>query len=592
MSNKVLSNKELDYVRSREAADGSSTEKSGGVLVNDFEEKKEPELTGFAKIKDSFRRYDSEELNLDPNLTDIEKTAIMTANSPLSRKLKNRHLQMIALGGSIGTGLFVGSGSTLRTGGPAGILIGYGIISTMILCMVNAAGELSVTFPVSGAFVTYNTRFLDPSLSFSLAWNYALQWLVVLPLELVAASMTIQYWDTTTNPAAYVVIFYVLIVAINFFGVKGYGEAEFLFSLIKVLAVTGFIILGIVLVCGGGPNDEGYIGGRYWHNPGAIHNGFKGVCSVFVTAAFAFAGTELAALGAAETADVRKSLPKATKQVFWRIALFYIISLTLVGLLVPYNDERLLGSSSVDANASPFVISIKNAQIKGLPSVMNAVIMIAVLSVGNSSVFASSRTLAAIASAGMAPKIFAYIDKAGRPLFGIIFQCIFGLLCFVCASSKEGDVFTWLLALSGLSSLFTWGGIMLCHIRFRRALYVQGRDTSELVFKSQFGVYGSYYGVTIIGLILIAQFWIALFPSNKPSALNFFENYLGAIVVLAFYIPHKLWRRGSLYIRAKDIDLDTGRRELDLDLLKQEIAEEKEILASKPLYKRIYHFWC
>ena len=211
-------------------------------------------------------------------------------------------------------------------------------------------------------------------------------------------------------------------------------------------------------------------------------HGFKGVCSVFVSAAFAFAGTELCGLAAAETANPRKSLPKATKQVFWRITLFYVISLTLVGLLVPYTDERLIGTSSVDASASPFVLAIKNGGIGGLPSVMNVVIMIAVLSVGNSSVFGSSRTLAALAASGQAPQIFGYIDKRGRPLVGIIVQCVFGLLCYITASSKSGDVFNWLLALSGLSSIFTWMSINLCLIRFRRALYAQGRDTSELTF--------------------------------------------------------------------------------------------------------------
>ncbi|KAK6200478.1 general amino-acid permease GAP1 [Scheffersomyces amazonensis] len=463
----------------------------------------------------------------------------------------------------------------------------------MIYCTVQSLGELAVTFPVAGAFVTYNSRFIEPSWGFSMAWNYAMQWLIVLPLELVAAAITIKFWDATTNSAAFVVIFYVLICSINFFGVRGYGEAEFFFSLVKVLAVSGFIILGIILAAGGGPSHE-YIGGKYWTNPGAFSNGFKGVCSVFVTAAFAFGGTELCGLAAAETANPRKSLPKATKQVFWRITLFYIVSLTLVGLLVPWNDPRLISNSSVDASASPFVIAIKNAGISGLPSVMNVVIMISVLSVGNSSVYGSSRTLAALAASGQAPKILGYIDKQGRPLVAIIVQCVFGLLCFITASNQSGNVFNWLLALSGLSSLFTWGSINVCLIRFRRALKVQGRDTSELSFTSQVGVYGAAYGAIIIILVLIAQFWIALWPlGGSPNASDFFMSYLGAPVVIVFWLFHKLWKREwRLFIRAKDIDIDTGRRELDLDLLKQEIAEEKAILATKPLYFRIWNFWC
>ncbi|KAI6859980.1 amino acid permease, partial [Hortaea werneckii] len=286
----------------------------------------------------------------------------------------------------------------------------------MLYCTVHALGEMAVLFPVAGSFSAYSTRFLDPAWGFAMGWNYAMQWLVVLPLEIVAATLTIDFWNDSINPDAFVAIFLVLIVVINLFGVKGYGEAEFVFSIIKVIAVVGFIILGIILNCGGGP-DGGYIGAKYWYDPGAFNNGFKGLCSVFVTAAFAFAGTELVGLAAAETANPRKSLPSAVKQVFWRISLFYMVALTVVGLLVPYKDPRLLSAeSSVDAKASPFVIAITNAGITGLPSVMNAVILIAVLSVGNSSIYGSSRTLAALADQGQAPKILGYIDRKGRPI--------------------------------------------------------------------------------------------------------------------------------------------------------------------------------
>ncbi|CAI5758427.1 unnamed protein product [Candida verbasci] len=588
--------KELNYIRSHDAAE--SDEKNGGIYIDAFDaQESKPELKGWSKFVDGFKKADAEELGIDPNLSEEEKIAIMTANSPLSRSLKNRHIQMIAIGGSIGTGLFVGSGSKLNTGGAGGLMIAYIIISTMIYCTVHSLGELAVTFPVSGAFVTYNSRFIDPSWGFAMAWNYAMQWLVVLPLELVAAAMTIKYWNESINSAAFVAIFYVLIVAINFFGVRGYGEAEFVFSAIKVLAVCGFIILGIVLICGGGPVG-GYLGGHYWHtsqyepDPPSGHfafpNGAKGVVTVFVGAAFAFAGTELAGLAAAET-----SLPKACKQVFWRIALFYIISLTLITCLVPWNEPRLL-SDGAAASASPFVIAITNGGISGLPSVMNVVIMIAVLSVGNSSVFGSSRTLAALAASGQAPKIFGYIDKQGRPLFGIIFQLIIGLLCFLAASPKQNTVFNWLLALSGLSSIFTWGSICFCLIRFRRALRLKGRDTGELQYASQCGIIGAYWGVIVNAVVICLQFWIAVWPiGTKPNANDFFQNFLTVPVVLVFYVGHKSWTKNwKFYIRAKDIDIDTGRRDLDLDLVKQEVAEEKAYYASLPFYRRIYHFFC
>lgn len=467
----------------------------------------------------------------------------------------------------------------------------------MLFCTVQALGEMAVLLPVAGSFSAYSTRFLDPAWGFAMGWNYALQWLVVLPLEVVAAAITVEYWGSAISPAAWVAIFLVIIISINLFGVKGYGEAEFVFSIVKVVAVTGFILLGIILDIGGGP-DASYIGGKNWISPGAFNNGFKGLCSVFVTAAFAFAGTELVGLAAAETANPRKSLPTAVKQVFWRIALFYIVSLTLVGLLVPYDDHRLIGSSDADATASPFVIAIQNAGIKVLPSIMNVVIMIAVLSVGNSAVYGSSRTLAALAEQGQAPRIFAYIDRRGRPIVAIMSASALGFLAFLAASSKEEEAFLWMQALSGLSSIFTWGSICLAHIRFRRAWKKQGHTLDELAFRSQAGVLGSWIGFIFNVLVLIAQFWTGIAPvpaSNGTRIIgaaaltkNFFAAYLAVPVVLAFYIPYKFYYK-TPFMRCRDMDLQTGVRELNLQEL---LAEEEVERAAWPKWKKTYKFLC
>lgn len=389
-------------------------------------------------------------------------------------------------------------------------------------------------------------------------------------------------------------IFLVLIIVINLFGVKGYGEAEFVFAIIKVVAVIGFIILGVILNVGGGPQG-GYIGGKYWHDPGAFNHGFKGLCSVFVTAAFSFAGTELVGLAAAETANPRKSLPTAIKQVFWRITLFYIVSLTLVGLLVPYNNPQLLNaSSSADAKASPFVIAIKDAGISGLPSVFNVVILIAVLSVGNSSIYGSSRTLAALADQGQAPKILGYIDRKGRPIVSIAVASALGFLAFFAGSSARTAAFNWMLALSGLSSIFTWGSICLSHVRFRKAWKVQGHTLDELAFRSQPGVIGSWIGFIFNCLVLMAQFWTGFAPvgygENTPAENTeyFFEAYLAAPVIIIFYVIYKIYYR-TPFVRSYNMDLHTGRRELDLAEL---LAEERAERAAWPRWKKIYKFLC
>lgn len=552
-------------------------------------------------FKKSFAIVDKGVVEGSDELTNIQKGTIATANAQLVRGLKPRHMQMIAFGGAIGTGLFIRSGSSLANGGPAALIIGFSLTGIMLMLTIQALGELSVLFPVSGSFSTYASRFMDPAWGFAMGWNYALQWLIVFPLELVAAAITIQYWSVpgetsgaaNVNPAAWCALFIVVIICFNIFGVQVYGEIEFVFSILKITAIIGFIILGIILTAGGGPNGS-YIGTKYWTDPGAFANGFKGVIAAFVSASFSYLGTELAGLAAAEAKNPRRAIPSAVKQVCWRIILFYIVSLVIVGCLVPYTDPRLLDAkSSVDISTSPFVIAIKNAGISGLPSVFNAVILIAVLSVGNSAVYAASRTLAGLAAMGQAPKQFGYIDKAGRPIYALLLTFAFGLLAFVAASGHQKEAFNWLLSLSGLSSIFTWTSICLSHVRFRQGLKRQGRDLSELAFKAPLGIWGSLIGAFINLLILCLLFWVALFPLGAPSAdaKNFFETYLAAPIILLFYIPYKLYFKTKV-ISASEMDLDTGRREYDTELLQLEIAEEEARLKSSGWFYYLYKTWC
>ncbi|KAL8839738.1 MAG: hypothetical protein Q9170_001609 [Blastenia crenularia] len=505
-------------------------------------------------------------------------------NGQLHKGLKGRHMQMIAIGGSIGAGLFVGSGSAFHNGGPGSVLIGFMIVGTMLLFTVQALGELAVLYPVNGAFFTYACRFLDESWGFAMGWDYALGWLTVLPFEITAAGITISFWRDDINIGVWIAVFLTILVVVQFFGVKGYGEVEFALGLIKVVAVTGFIIFGIVVDCGGVSSDSrGYIGAHYWHDPGAFRNGFKGFASVFVTAAFAFGGTELVGLAAAEAADPRKTLPTATKQVFWRIATFYVLSLFIVGLILPSDSEDLLGSSGANTKASPFVLAIQMAGVKGLPSVFNAVITISVLSVANSCTYGSTRTMQALGVRGMGPKFLTYIDKKGRPLWCVLIQIAFGLLAFIGEASNGGTVFTWLLSLSGLSYFFVWGSICLSHIRFRAGWKAQGRSLDDLPYRASFGVVGSWIGFLLACIALIATFYVSLFPvGGSPDAQTFFENYLAGPIVIALYLGWKVYTRGKggLFVRASDMDIDTGMRQLDLDPL--ENAYRKKSMANLP----------
>ena len=244
-----------------------------------------------------------------------------------------------------------------------------------------------------------------------------------------------------------------------------------------------------------------------------------------MNAAFAFGGTELVGLAAAEASDPRKSLPTATKQVFWRITGFYVISLFMVGLILPSDDPNLLGSSGSDTKASPFVLAIQMAGVSGLPSVFNAVITISVLSVANSCTFGSTRTMQALAARGMGPKFLMYIDSKGRPLWCIIIQLVFGLLAFVNEATAGSTFFAWLLSLSGLSYFFVWGSICLSHIRFRRGWQVQGHTLDELPFQAQFGVIGSYVGFFLNCIALVATFYVSVWVSRFSTMRTPSDGY-------------------------------------------------------------------
>ncbi|KAI0542310.1 amino acid permease [Xylaria digitata] len=494
-----------------------------------------------------------------------EEVGIVHKGAALKTDLRGRHMQMIAVGGAIGAGLFIGSGGALYNGGPASLIIGYLIIGVMLLFTMQALGELAVLYPVNGAFYTYVVRFIDPSLGFAVGWEYAISWLTVLPFELIAASSTIKFWRDDINSAVWVTVFLVVLILIQVFGVRGYGEVEFVLSIIKIAACIGFIILGIIINVGGVGN-QGYLGAKYWHDPGAFQNGFNGFAGVFVVAAFSFGGTELVGLAAAESANPRKAIPLAAKQVFFRILFFYVVNLFILGLIFKSTDERLSHATGSNSRFSPFVLAIQDAGIKVLPSIFNAVITISVISVANSCAFGSTRTMQALAERGMAPKFLSYVDKAGRPLWCVVIQLAFGLLGYVVDAPKGGDAFTWLLALSGLSYFFTWGSCCLAHIRFRMAWKAQGRDLREIPYRAPLGVWGSWIGFSLVWVCLIATFYNALYPTphSKPSAEVFFQQYLAAFVFILLFLFWKvysgIWR---LYVNLNDIDLVSGSRPLD-----------------------------
>ncbi|GAA5892923.1 hypothetical protein JCM6882_006895 [Rhodosporidiobolus microsporus] len=507
----------------------------------------------------------------------------LDADSPegtVHRGLKARHLQMIALGGCIGTGLFVGAGSALATGGPLGLWLGYSIMGLLVGSMMIALGELTTLYPVSGAFVHYTSRFVDPAVGFALGWNYWYSYAITLPTEITAAALVIQFWRDDINVAVWITVFYVVICGFNFLGVRAYGEAEFWFSIMKILTILGLILLGIIITAGGVPGQEP-IGFRFWNSEGPLQqlNGIPGAKGRFLAfwstltqGAFSYLGTEIVALTAGEAQNPRRNMPKAIRRVFFRIAFFYVIGTFVMGLIVSPNDPNLTNADGV--NASPWVIAINNAGIEALPSIVNAAVLLSAFSAGNSDLYASSRTLYGLACDGKAPAIFRRCTKSGLPIWCLVATAAVGLLAYMNVSTGSTTAFNYLSSLSTITGLITWACINLSFIRFYHGCKAHGLDRNEHPFKAPLQPWASYIGLVMFILVIFFN-GFTVFLSDSWDTGTFIVDYVTIVIFIVLMVGWKFWKR-TKFVRIETMDFYTGRRELD------QMAEDEAAKYQKP----------
>ncbi len=403
----------------------------------------------------------------------------------LKRGLAQRHLSMLGIAGAIGTGLFLGLGSAVQTAGPAGALLGYFTVGLVVCAVQFALGEVSALLPVTGSFVRHAEFLVDPALGFAIGWNLVYGNLLSIPSEITAICVLFQFW-TDLNPAVFIVIFILLTVVVGIAFIRVYGEIEFVFAILKILLVVFLIILGLVIDLGGIPGTPA-IGGKFWRDPGPFvehiatgHWGeFLGYWSVMSGAVFSFAGVESLAMAAAETRNPRRAIPAACKRVFFRIVIFYVLAIVIVGLLVASNDERLNDSSNTAAQ-SPFVIAASAAGIPAIPSVVNAIVITSAWSSSNQSLLAGTRVLYGLALKKQAPAVFLRTTSWGVPYFCVLFFVPFMFLSFLTLSNAALTVFWWLVSLTAAGVLVSWSTILLNHIRLKLAMKQQGIPTESL----------------------------------------------------------------------------------------------------------------
>ncbi|GMM31420.1 hypothetical protein DAMA08_041650 [Martiniozyma asiatica (nom. inval.)] len=513
----------------------------------------------------------------------------------LKRGLNSRHVQFISLAGAIGTGLFVGSGAALSTCGPAALLTGYLVLCFFVWCIMNQLAEMVTYCPLPGKSTPYALceRYTgNKSLAFTAGLNMFYAQALLTPAEISAASFVIQYWSDL-NVAIWISIFWVSITLLNFCAVKVFGETEFWIASIKIITLTGLIIVGIVIFFGGGPAQHHVLGFHYWKNPGAFvehlvpgNTGkFLACWTSIIKSAFAFIlSPELITICAAEAEAPRINLPKAADRFIYRLFFFYICSVIVIGCIVASNDPRLMDAISKDSSsaaASPFVIGIQNAGIRVLNHIINAAILTSAYSAGNSFLYGSSRTLHSMAVKGDVPKILASVNRWGVPYYCVACSSAICLLAYLNVSNSSAQAFTWFSNISTVSGFIEWIFVSITYLRYRKALAYHNMD-SRVTYRPPLQIFGAYACLFFFTLIAITNGYAVFFNFN---ASDFVAAYVTIPIIFFLYLGHAIWiKNWKLFASPEEIDVITGLVEVE--------EEAEKYIPRKPrnFLERIW-FW-
>lgn len=504
--------------------------------------------------------------------------------SGTKRNIKSRHAQMIAIGGAIGTSLFLGTGQALYIGGPAFLFVSYCLMSFLVYGMLTAVVEIATFLPLPGSSMAYfASRFISPSLGFALGWLYFYAFGIVVAYEITAASIIINYWPNNVPIAVWITVMMVVILALNFSPVGAYAESEFWFAGIKIIMIIGLLILSVILMLGGGP-DHDRLGFRYWSDPGAtktyIINGsggrFTAFLYVWVWSTFSFNfSAELMALSAGEMRYPRRNLPKTARHFFFRMVIFYVLSTLAVGAICSSTAKELTTDTG-NANASPWVIAVQNAGIRVLPSIINAGILTSAWSAGNAYLYMSSRALYSLAVAGNAPKIFARCNRYGLPVYAVMAASLFAPLAYMDAGKQAGVVFNWFVSMTNTAGYTSWIICCITYMRFRKACKVQGVNVPWTSFMQP---WGSYVCCGFFTFLLLCNGFTVFYPSQW-SASGFLTAYIGIALLLVLYVGHKVTagRQDRWWRHPSAIDLVTGLKDIEADehAWREEEIQEKE----------------
>lgn len=367
---------------------------------------------------------------------------------------------------------------------------------------------------------------------------------------------------------AWSTIFVLLILLINIVGVSLYGELEYWFAILKILIVLVFIIIAICVTTGG--LGDQVIGFKYWTDPGAFAGGGLGVLNVLLSAGFSFMGTEIVGITAAEAKNPTKTVPRAIRNTFWRIIFFYIITIFLLGMCLPYNNPDLANEDG-DPGTASFTLVFSLAGIQVGAHIINAVILISVLSAANSSLYTCSRTLLGLAKDGNAPKFLGRLNRWGAPYLAVTFSSVIGFLCVFASIYGASTAFVWFLSVTAVSGFISWWGIAVVHIRFRRAFKAQQRSMDDLPYKAFAYPYSAIVAIALTSFVILGQGYSAFYPVFDGVA--FVKNYIGLVPVIVWYLGYKIIRKSKV-VPLMEVDFETGRvtrLDMEQDKLEDEV---------------------
>ncbi|CEP59998.1 Agp3p LALA0_S01e00694g [Lachancea lanzarotensis] len=511
-------------------------------------------------------RYAESELE---SPTSVGECLEFDPQSGVKRALKDRHISLLALGGVIGPGCLIGAGNALSKGGPLALILGFGIVGLVCFAVMESIGELITLYPSGGGFTSLARRFHSEALSAICGYAYVVVFFAVLANEYNTLSSIMQFWGPQVPTYGYILMFWAFFMAFQMLGVGAFGECEYWLAWFKILGLVAYYIFSIIYMSGGVRGRPAF-GFQYWHNPGALSHGFKGIAVVFVFCSTFYSGTESVALAATESRNPRRAIPLAVRQTLWRILVVYMGIAIFYGITVPYNDVNL-GSSSKTLK-SPVGIAIVRAGWSGGVHLVNAFILVTCVSAINSSLYIGSRTISHLAHDGLAPRFFGWTNRRGVPVVALVTFNLLGLISLMNVSVGASNAYGYIVNLSGVGVFIVWGVISYTHIRFRQAWAAQGRSTSELPYKSLFYPVTPIFSIAINIFLALIQGWTSLSPF---SAGDFVDAYVLLPAAGILFLGIALMKSRTLRpVDLKTINLQVGQR-ADLDGDKEEVVDSK-----------------